>query len=59
MLIFAGGSTLSTLRLLVIHDDAGREFAYTAGAEKIISAAQENDWTNISIKNDWIEVFPN
>ena len=58
MLAFAGGTSLPALRLLVNHDDTEREFAYEAGAEKIIQAAQENGWTNISIKNDWKVVFP-
>jgi phosphoserine phosphatase len=58
MLTFAGGSSLAALRLLVVHDDADREFEYIAGAEKVISTAQANDWTTISIKNDWREVFP-
>jgi phosphoserine phosphatase len=57
MLAFAGGTSLPALRLLVNHDDTEREFAYEAGAEKIIQAAQENGWTNISIKNDWKVVF--
>jgi phosphoglycolate phosphatase-like HAD superfamily hydrolase len=58
MLTFAGGPSLPVLRLLVNHDDADREFAYDAGAEKIISAAQANGWTTISMQNDWQEVFP-
>ncbi len=58
MLTFAGGSSLPALRLLVVHDDAEREFEYDAGAEKILSAAQANSWTSISIKNDWRRVFP-
>ena len=40
MLAFAGGPSLPALRLLVVHDDADREFDYIAGAEKIISTAQ-------------------
>jgi len=35
MLTFAGGTTLPALRLLVVHDDADREFDYAAGAEKV------------------------
>lgn len=58
MLTFAGGSSLPALRLLVVHDDEEREFDYIAGAEKILSAAQTNSWTSISIKNDWRKVFP-
>jgi len=58
MLTFSGGEPLPALRLLVIHDDADREFAYQAGAEKILNTAQTHDWTTISIKNDWRTVFP-
>ena len=32
MLVFAGGVSLPALRLLVVHDDADREFDYVAGA---------------------------
>ena len=34
MLRYAGGKDRPALRLLVLHDDAEREFDYTAGAEK-------------------------
>ena len=46
------------LRLLVLHDDADREFDYTEGAEDALAAAAERDWTVISIKRDWARVFP-
>ena len=58
MLAFAGGASLPALRLLVVHDDAEREFDYVAGAEKIISAAQTHNWTAVSIQRDWQKVFP-
>ena len=58
MLNFAGGNSLPALRLLVVHDDQQREFNYLAGAEKILEAAQANNWTSISIKGDWKKVFP-
>jgi len=58
MLTFAGGPVRPALRLLVIHDDEQREFDYQAGAEKVIESAQSNDWTTISIKQDWNRVFP-
>jgi phosphoserine phosphatase len=45
------------LRLLVLHDDAEREFDYTAGAEKSLERAQADGWTVVSIKNDWTTVF--
>ena len=58
MLAFAGGASLPALRLLVVHDDADREFEYVAGAEKIISAVQTHGWTAVSIQRDWQKVFP-
>jgi phosphoglycolate phosphatase-like HAD superfamily hydrolase len=58
MLTFSGGESLPALRLLVVHDDAEREFAYQAGAEKILNTAQTQNRTTISIKNDWSTVFP-
>ena len=58
MLTFAGGPSAPALRLLVVHDDAEREFDYMAGAEKVLDAAQTHDWTAISMKRDWRRVFP-
>jgi hypothetical protein len=46
------------LRLLLLHDDADREFDYTAGAEQALERAHANTWTVISIKRDWASVFP-
>lgn len=44
-------------RLLVRHDDAEREFDYTAGAEKALDLAETESWTVASIQNDWAHVF--
>ena len=46
------------LRLLVLHDDAEREFDYVAGAEKTLQIANEQNWTVVSIQHDWQQVFP-
>jgi phosphoserine phosphatase len=43
--------------LLVRHDDDEREFAYTAGAEKVSEAADAHGWTVASMKDDWARVF--
>ncbi len=43
--------------VLVNHDDAEREFAYTNGAEASLEKAKELGWTVVSMKNDWITVF--
>jgi phosphoserine phosphatase len=58
MMKLAGGEGLPDLRLLVVHDDAEREFDYVAGAEKAIEAVKANEWTAISIQHDWQTVFP-
>ncbi|HVG99028.1 MAG TPA: HAD family hydrolase [Chloroflexota bacterium] len=49
--------TRPALRLLLLHDDAEREFAYTAGAEAALERAGAQGWTVISIKTDWATVF--
>jgi hypothetical protein len=43
--------------MLVLHDDAEREFDYPAGAEKALEQAAKWGWTAASIKNDWASVF--
>ncbi|MCS6882190.1 MAG: HAD family hydrolase [Oscillochloridaceae bacterium] len=58
MLQFAGSPTLPALRLLVLHDDAEREFAYTAGAERALETAYAQGWTVVSMQRDWEQVFP-
>lgn len=45
------------LRLLVLHDDAEREFDYTAGAEKALEQASREGWSVVSMRNDWATVF--
>jgi phosphoglycolate phosphatase-like HAD superfamily hydrolase len=57
MLRFARAPGRPALRLLILHDDADREFDYTAGAEDALTRAAERDWTVVSIKDDWSRVF--
>ena len=45
------------LRLLVLHDDAEREFAYTTGAELALERAAAEGWTVVSMKDDWATGF--
>jgi phosphoserine phosphatase len=62
---FAGGNAdvdiemLSSAKFSVIvnHDDAEREFAYTSAAEVSFAKAEELGWTVVSMKNDWNTVF--
>ena len=63
--LLAGGNAdgdvamLETARfgLLVRHDDAEREFAYDAGAERALEEAKDKGWTVVSMKHDFARVF--
>jgi phosphoserine phosphatase len=57
MLQFANKPPRPALRLLVLHDDAAREFDYVTGAEKSLELAKQYGWIVVSIKNDWKTVF--
>jgi phosphoglycolate phosphatase-like HAD superfamily hydrolase len=57
MLDFTHHADKPFLRLLVLHDDADREFAYTAGAENALERAAREGWTVVSMKDDWTTVF--
>jgi phosphoglycolate phosphatase-like HAD superfamily hydrolase len=57
MLEFAHHLDRPVLRLVVLHDDAQREFDYTSGAEQALEQANQDSWSVVSIKNDWGTVF--
>jgi phosphoserine phosphatase len=57
MLEFTDHADRATLRLLVLHDDAEREFAYTSGAETALQRAETGGWTVVSMRDDWTTVF--
>jgi len=57
------------LMMLVLHDDAKREYAYGPATglpdthvgtftESLLSEATKNAWVVISMKNDWKRIFP-
>jgi len=62
---FAGGNAdvdiemlaVASFAVLVNHDDAGREYAYTTAAENSLAKAKELGWTVVSMKDDWATVF--
>jgi hypothetical protein len=58
MLEFTQHQDKPFLPLLLLHDDADREFDYTSGAEQALQRADTDGWTVVSIKNDWATVFP-
>jgi len=63
--LFAGGNAdvdiemleAAKFAVLVVHDDADREFSYTSGTEASVTKAKELGWTVVSMKNDWTTVF--
>lgn len=57
MLMYTGTPGTPSLKLLVLHDDAEREFDYTAGAEQALEHAAQYGWTVVSLKSDWVNVF--
>ncbi|HEY7334812.1 MAG TPA: HAD family hydrolase [Bryobacteraceae bacterium] len=69
MLEYAQGGEGSSLEMLVLHDDAVREYAYgpaeglpdtKAGTftQGLFDEAGKKGWTVISMKNDWKRIFP-
>ena len=57
MLQFTQHADKPSLRLLVLHDDAEREFDYVSGSEHALELAGTSGWTVISMKNDWTTIF--
>jgi phosphoserine phosphatase len=57
MLEFAQQGGRPSLRILVNHDDADREFAYAGGAEKALLEARARGWVVASMKLDFATVF--
>ncbi|MCP9270721.1 HAD family hydrolase [Mycolicibacterium arenosum] len=57
MLQFAQAGTRPSLQLMLLHDDAEREFDYVAGAERALDLAAAHGWVVPSIRTDWKTVF--
>ena len=63
--LFAGGNgdvdlemlQEASFRLVIVHDDEEREYAVTAGAEKLLDAGKQGRWTMVSMKDDWKTIF--
>jgi hypothetical protein len=68
MLEWTGAGAGARLKILVLHDDAQREYAYGPAhglpdtrvgtfTPKLYDEAKNNGWTVISMKNDWKRIF--
>jgi hypothetical protein len=69
MLEYAQSGSGARFGLLVMHDDASREFAYGPArglpdvkygtfTPTLEELAKKNGWTVVSMKDDWKQVFP-
>jgi hypothetical protein len=69
MLEYTQGGSGARFMLLVLHDDAAREYAYGpakglpdvklgAFTQAVYDEAQKEGWTVVSMKDDWKQVFP-
>ena len=68
MLEWTGAGDGARLQMLVLHDDAIREYAYGPAnglpaskvgtfSQALMDEAKKDDWTVISMKNDWKKIF--
>ena len=69
MLEYTQGGSGARFELLVLHDDAVREYAYGparglpdtklgAFTQALYDQAEQSGWTVVSMKDDWKQVFP-
>jgi len=69
MLEYAGAGDGARLKMLVLHDDAEREYAYGPAeglpdtkvgtfTQELYDEAKKDGWIVISMKNDWKTIFP-
>jgi hypothetical protein len=47
-----------SLEILIHHDDPIREFSYDKGAEKVLEESKERNWNIVSMKDDFVTIFP-
>lgn len=68
MLEYTQGLDGASLEILVLHDDAQREYAYGPAqrlpdthfgkfTQGLYDEAKQKGWTVISMKNDWKKIF--
>ena len=68
MLEWTGAGAGARLKMLVLHDDAAREYAYGPAlglpnskvgtfSQALFDEAKKSNWTVISMKNDWKRIF--
>ena len=56
-LAYSQTNTLPNFQLLINHDDAVREFAYSEEDNASLNAAKSGEWHVVSMKDDWARIF--
>jgi hypothetical protein len=57
-LTYSQTSELPNFQLLINHDDEAREFAYAEKDNASLNAAKSGKWHVVSMKKDWLRIFP-
>lgn len=58
MLAYTADRKGPSLAVLIDHDDAAREYQYTAGAERAVAQSAQRGWVTVSMRRDWRVVYP-
>jgi len=58
MFQYTGAGEGPSLVLLLVHDDAEREYDYLDGAEAVNAAAAQSPWQFVSMQRDFARIFP-
>lgn len=57
-LTYSSTNPLANFQLLVNHNDSIREFAYSEKNNESLDAAKAGNWHVVSMKDDWLTIFP-
>jgi putative hemolysin/phosphoserine phosphatase len=58
MFQYTAGGKLPYLNLLIVHDDAEREYDYLSGTDAMMAAAAQSPWMFVSMRQNFKTVFP-
>jgi phosphoglycolate phosphatase-like HAD superfamily hydrolase len=58
MFQYTGAGKGPSLILLLVHDDADREYEYLEGTDAVMAATAQSPWQFVSMKRDFARMFP-
>jgi len=56
-LTYCQGRKGPSFQLMINHDDAKREYAYTEPKGESLKASRDNGWHVVSMRDDWVRIF--